>query len=563
MGVRRIRPRGETLVKAELFGGDRESIESGVDHPLISKASSQDFGEMLLEQSEAMDAIGSKIIPPPINPDVFAASFNISTRLARSITTMARNLVGLGSRVQPAEGLNLETVKKAIRAKYDEQAQKIRRFILRPDVRMQSFTERMYRVVVDRESIGMGYAEVVRSLEGVPLTMNHVRGVTVRVLKNETGFVQIGVNGKKRYFKPYRELRVMDSRTGEYKATPLSFRATELIPFDIYNPTSPVYGMPRYMASSPAIAGNRLAAIRNVVFFENDACPRMAITVSGGKLAKDSFAMIQQFLSLKGKGAEQAHRVMLLQTDDQNMGMPGGKQVSINIVPLTVGVQDDGSFLKYQAANAEEIREAFGITEAFFRTMDVNRAAGIIGRKITQEQVFGPEKKAIAYRINETVLQDVLGLGEDEEPLAVIVFDDPEPMDMLETAQIQAVKSEIMAATINETRRAMGMQPLPDDLVIGDLPAGLLRVLIGAQMIGNPARDKFEELGIESVSGIRDPEGAVDAPEEEPDTEERVRDTEEKARQFSRDLGQFLKSRGIDAFVSVGKRQQPFSVGDK
>lgn len=573
MARARRQARPAPTIHARIVEGDPVDSQDLVQDQLIRKDASPGVGYSQVDESNgALDEIGSHVLTPPINFDTWAQAFNLSTRLARAISTMARNIVGLGYRIVPTDDQNIERMSGADKKKYLAQQETIKRLLRRPDKNLLSFTDRMYRVIVDRETIGNGWLEIVRDLEGKPVSIHHARGTTMRILKNDRGYVQLTSRGKKRYFKRYRDKRIVDARTGlvATKGLALEHRATEILHFLVYNPTSFAYGLPRHTAASPAIAGNRLAAIRNVVFFENDSVPRMAITVSGGRLAKESFEMIKQFLQTKAKGVENAHRVLLLETDDAKAWTPNGKNVRIDITPLTVGVQDDASHTSYRSQNNEEIREAYGLAEPYFATTEVNRASSVTAKKITQEQVFQPEKKQVEYFLNETVIRDVLELDEDEDALACLRFMDPDPVDLDEIARVQKTMSEIMAVTINESRHAMGKPPLPDDMVIGDIPAGLLKVLIASQQIGNPAHEMFDQLGVPGpiVAAPTSP-GPQNPQDSEPDdaavaaAEQRGQAKATKA--YAGQIRALLKKAGIDASVGVQKAQplMSFQLGGR
>jgi capsid portal protein len=220
-----------------------------------------------------------------------------------------------------------------------------------------------------------------------------------------------------------------------------------------------------------------LAAQRNVAFFENDAVGRLAITVSGGRLTADSIEMIKQFLA-KGKGPENAHRVMVLQSESKKIGI-GDSKAQINVVPLTVGVTEDASFLGYRQANDEEIREAFGIAKVFFTTEDVNRATAAVSRQITNEQEFEPDRLDKEFRINHTILH----APPFEVALVEFRFKRPKISDPMDRAKIEDLYARHGALTPNDLRDSLGLDPYPEEFAFADrpLPVALLDLQLRAR----------------------------------------------------------------------------------
>jgi len=451
----------EEVVKALLLGG-------GEGSPGESRQILEDpFADM-----------GGEIIEPPTNPLVWAAAMERNTRLHRAIHTYARNTVGLGWEIVPVIDLNEDTPQADLDRIAKETA-KLEALLLHPN-REMPFTTLVYLVKIDEEATGNGYIEVTRNNAGEIDGLYHAPSHTIRLLKQGRGFVQIR-GSVKRYFKHFGDERAIDATTGKEAAggrgLPPGRRATELIHFKVYCPRSSFYGLPRFVAAAPAIAGNRLAAQRNVAFFENDAVGRLAITVSGGRLTADSIDMIKQFLA-KGKGPENAHRVMVLQSESKKIGI-GDSKAQINVVPLTVGVTEDASFLGYRHANDEEIREAFGIAKVFFTTEDVNRATAAVSRQITNEQEFEPDRLDKEFRINHTILH----APPFEAELVEFRFMRPKISDPMDRAKIEDLYARHGALTPNDLRDSLGLDPYPEEFAFADkpLPVALLELQLDAR----------------------------------------------------------------------------------
>jgi len=351
------------------------------------------------------------------------------------------------------------------------------------------FAEIMTRMKIDEEATGNGYLEITRNNAGVIYGIYNIPSHTIRVLRRG-GYIQIrgrwtgsdvslqsDVKLQRCYFKRFGDMRPTSRLSGQEGSNiPPEERATELLSFHIYSSRSSWYGIPRWISAVAAIQGSRLASIRNMAFFENDAVGRMAIVVSGGALSGQSVQDLRTFVNREGKGVEKAHRIMVLQAEPRKVISSKGAGTKIDIVPLTVGIDEDASFLGYRAANDEEVREASGLSSPFFTATGVNRGSANVLRKITIEQDLIPDLNSHEHIINRTISYDYLTsqMTEREKArftvLAELKFKEPASVDELEQAQIQGQYARTGIVTINEARRFLGLAPLPSDLVYGQLP---------------------------------------------------------------------------------------------
>ena len=441
---------------------------------------------------------GDRAIAPPYNPLLWAQLMEKSTRLQSCIHAMADNTVGLGWRIVPIKKITKSTP-PAVRAAIEAETEFLETVFSRPNDDMP-FTEMWRLEKIDEEATGTGYIEVLRDLQGVmPCGFVHVAAHTMRVDKLG-GFIQRR-NGSTRFFKDFNEQRDKHAITGDYYAMGTlneEDRATEVIPFRLYGPRDSYYGIPRVVCAAPAVTGNRLAAIRNAAFFENDAVPRLAFLISGGHLSENSAKSIKEFLQSDAKGPSNAHRVMVVEAEGKKVAV-GGKQepVRIALEKLTVGETDDASFLQYRAANDEEIREAFRIAEVFLGTTDkLNRASAYVARKTTIEQVFKPEQIKKEYIINHKILA-AMGIK-----YVRFEFNRAKSEDPVEMAPADSVHGRFGALTPNDIRQERGLDPYPEDSGFGDIPFDLERIRWQAQVMGKAAEGQPNALA-NSLMGLR------------------------------------------------------------
>lgn len=461
-----------------------------------------------------------RIAPPPISFDVWARTLLLSSRLNRCCRTVARNVVGLGWDVLPKKEINKDTPQEILKAIEDE-IEIVKEFFENANTDVP-FTTLMYCIKQDQEVLGNGYLEIVRNGKGDMIELNAINPINMRVLKDRRGYVRINDNGSFTFFKRLgiteKEViekyegavntilsKVSGRFVGEYinddkterEPTPiLPDKATELLHFKHYTTLDPYYGIPKYIASDLAITGTRLANKRNMNFFHNDAVPRMAVVVSNGELTTHSKEDVEQFFQ-QGKGVENSQRVLVIEGKKVGPGeqiMEGtgtSKGVNIQLVPLTVGINEDANHLKYIKENKEELREDFGLPQIYFSSTDINKASSNVSKKITDEQEFDPERKEYEFLINHKLLKP--------KPFDIkyvkLVFNRPDTVDLVEKGQFFSLMTRVAGLTPNEIRKDIGKPAYPKDYIFGDKPLAIsvpeMQMGLAPATIGNP---KMENL---------------------------------------------------------------------
>lgn len=478
---RDVSPESMQRILAQFLGKSRESSSSDSDDsPPEVHVNAQDSRQLRGDPFESMAA--GEYVPPKYDPQIWATMMETSTRLNRAIRLFARNTVGLGWFVEPKAEYKDNQKNKDLAEEIAKQKEILEEICDDPN-NEYPLSQLFYMMKVDEEATGNGYIEVVRDNAGKVCAIYHVPAISmrIRVVENKeqktvtiNGFVQIRGN-QKRYFKNFGDKTVIDAETGKPHEgkTPLAIhkRASEILHFKIYNPTSSWYGAPRYVAAAPAITGNRLAGIRNVSFFENDAVPRMAVLVSGGKLTTESMQQLEDFFKGKQRGAANSHRIMVLQAEAAKVGFAQtAPTASLELQPLTVGVSDDASFQKYREMNDEEVRECFGISSIFFSAESSSKSTAQICREITNEQEFEPDRLEKEFIINRTLVRDILAGAGIKKPLVTLRFARMKLSDPMDMARIDQMYAQMGALTPNELRENMGRGRYPEDYRFADLP---------------------------------------------------------------------------------------------
>lgn len=445
-----------------------------------------DVGEIVEKDSFELDIVGAKgssnkgtqVETPPINFKRYARLLEVNTRLHRCIHTYARNTVGMGWEIKFKDSTITEDSPEFGSAQ--EQITRLEKFFNSVGAStLTPFTTMMYLLKVDEETMGNAALEVIRNQKGEVVDLAHIPMVNMKILKDGKGWIQTKGKGKQikqSFFKNFGNKSPMNSRTGKGgggKGIRLGSRATELLHFKKYSPVQDFYGLPRFVAAVPAISGNRLSAERNVAFFDNDTVPRMLMTVTGGSLGEGSIRRLDEFMSQRLGGPANAHRCLVLNVRANSSGfnsLLGGSPPAPNldITPLTVGTIEDSSFQTYRVQNDEEIRESFGLAEVFFIQSSANRESAGVGRKITNEQEFDPDRMEKEYIINHTIVKEILGV---EEPLVKFVFKGIQTDDDVVKANIISQLSATAALTINDIRKMLDLKEFPKDThLFGEKP---------------------------------------------------------------------------------------------
>jgi hypothetical protein len=437
------------LTVVKVFGGQDDDLEISSPNGV---AKSKQMPPNLFEK----DIRAGNVIAPLYDPLIWAFLLEQSTRLTTLVRSMANNTVGLGWELVPAK--EEQTWLEQNRDEIDKEKELVTNIFETPNLEMP-FNETLKCVKIDEETTGGGWLEILPTVGSVDEVggFSHIPSYTMRVAKYGDKYVQMRPSdtSKKVYFKPFGERRDLNCDTGEWGTdeapVPDDKKAREVFYWKLYSPRSSFYGVPRAVATAPAISGTRLAHRRNVNFFENDATPRLAVIVNGGELGQDSLDMIKDFAEVRGKGVANAGRVMVLQARAADNIAQNADQLRIQLVPLTVGVQDDASFAKYIQMNNEEIREAFGIGQIFIGTSDdVNRAVALAMKQLTVEQVFEPEAVRYEYRFN-LLMKDRFGVKHIR-----LKFKRPRTTDLQAESQAFAMLASAGGVTPNDIRDFLG-----------------------------------------------------------------------------------------------------------
>lgn len=420
-----IQPRGLVQKQNERENPDRTAEDLGqVDLPVSHVEDEDEFRELVHGRD--------LLVAPPFNLRTLAMMKDNSTELAQAIRTMVVNTVGFGWTLR--ELPMREELRKKLEPQIIEERQRISAMLSTVHPQL-SFTMLRNRVQEDRHATGQGYLELISSGRGDLVGINHAHGHSIRMTKRSgkptrvvvervrpdlgfqteevvfhtrfRRFVQIR-NKRLVWFKEAGDPRMLDAKTGEFapadETIPLRRRATELIPFRIYNPTTP-YGVPLWIGNLFSLFGSRAAEEINFNTLSRNNVPSMFVIVENGSLTEKSIERLTEFVESQIQSATNYSKFIILEGESLEEGSPNPEAFRIKIEPLKNIQQDDELWQKYDHNNRDKIRQAFRLPQIFVgRSEDYSRAVADTSRDIADEQVFAPERSEDDHLINRFIL---------------------------------------------------------------------------------------------------------------------------------------------------------------
>ena len=395
------------------------------------------------------------LLVPPYPAEELATLPQYCSELGPCIEAMSVNIEGFGHRFLPRRDI-IEYLMDLYGGEDSKEGKKLKREIQLERIRLQnffdgagldrSFTNLRRKKRTDLETIGRAYWEVVPDANGKPDYFVHIPSHEVRMTKADAPVrfmdkrVQIGEDGrpyvqeriawkrfrrfcqlqadgrKKVWFKEINDPRTIDRVTGEvipktgekraeWEAKRGTHEAHELMGYSLYDITTP-YGLPRYKGSLPNIYGVRRADEINFFTMKSNNVPSMFVLVENGQLTDGTIERITDYVKAQMTDNTNYSRFLIVEAEPTEGDMPGDiGNVKIKIEPLTNVQMKDELFQEFIKHSLERVRRNFRITPIFLgRTDDYTRATAAEARRLTDEQVFQPEREDADYDINYFIL---------------------------------------------------------------------------------------------------------------------------------------------------------------
>lgn len=283
-------------------------------------------------------------------------------------------------------------------------------------------------VVSASETYGIGYLEVIRNLDGEVVGIEFIddtpsidmtypiepyievevvyKGEKVTRQKKFKKYRQI-INGRTVYFKEFGDPRIMNKTNGEYikenEKIELPMQANEILEVKVGNG---YYGLPRWIGTCITIDGAYRAENLNNNYFRNGRHTPLMIIVRGGTLSDESYSKLQEYMNdIKGEDGQHAFMILETEKNDTTVDFEGDSQPSVEIKDLAGILQRDELFQDYQGNARKKVQSAFLLPDLYVGyTTDFNRATAQVAMEVTEKQVFQPERKRLAWVINNKLL---------------------------------------------------------------------------------------------------------------------------------------------------------------
>lgn len=293
---------------------------------------------------------------------------------------------------------------------------------------MDMDTKEVFEDVIEaREIYGIAYLEVIRNIGGEVSQIEFIRdtpSVTKTVPLDPYQDVDFWYNGRietrpKRfmkyrqniggrtvYFKEFGDKRIMDKRNGAYvDELDIEYQANEILEFAIG--TEP-YGEVRWMGQTLSVDGMRKAEFLNNNYFRNGRHTPLMIMIQGGTLSDESFSKLQSYMDdIKGENGQHAFIILESESSDNTLDFVASKQPTVTVQPLAGILQQDELFQGYIDNGRKKVQSAFLLPDLYVGyTTDFNRATSQTAMEVTEKQVFQPERKSLAWVINNKLLSE-------------------------------------------------------------------------------------------------------------------------------------------------------------
>lgn len=302
----------------------------------------------------------------------------------------------------------------------------------------ESLTAVHVKQVTQYEKYGFSYLEVIRNKQGKPSLLKNAKSSQMRLLSQDKEEVQVSysiprggsrtriierrrfrrfvqeINGAKVYFKEFGDPRRMDYRNGRYESKEYKvvdkYLATEILHNRQFSEDA--YGLPRWISQLPSILGSREAEEVNLRYFEDNTVPPMIMSVSGGRLTRQSYQELTSILEARGVGRERQNQIILIEAVPEVADLEGKGNVQIKIDKLADTRPSDGLFDEYDQSNIAKIRSSFRLPPVFLgMSQDMTFATANTSVYVAEVQVFLPERKMHDEFLNKRFVNHPLGLN--------------------------------------------------------------------------------------------------------------------------------------------------------
>lgn len=359
---------------------------------------------------------------PPIDLLGLAVMVDESTILPQCVRAYKSNIAGFGIEVRYKDDYADQDESPEMKAEWDRATEVLDLLSIE-----QESKEVFEDLIEAREIYGCSYLEVIRNLGGEVVQIEFIRDTpSITKTKPLDPYVDVDyfykdhivqrkrrfrrykqqVGGKTVYYKEFGDPRMMDNRTGKYvegKKLDRSYQANEIMEFAI---STSAYGKVRWLGQVLTVDGARRAEALNNNYFVNGRHTPLLIMVKGGSLTEDSFNKLREYMNdIKGESGQHAFMVLETEASDNRTGFNNDNRPEIEVKDLAAILQKDELFQEYLSNNRRKVQSAFQLPDLYVGyTTDFNRATAQTAMEVTEKQVFQPERRSLAWAINNRLL---------------------------------------------------------------------------------------------------------------------------------------------------------------
>jgi len=300
------------------------------------------------------------------------------------------------------------------------------------------FDEGARSCLINFDTFGVTFIELTRKKNGEPAKFKLLPTETCRIARNlndanlgdtDMKYVVQIVNTHERIFK------IFDGDIPNFREPHTGNPMTEVLVIRNYSVMGGKYGIPDWVPALKSMIGNEKVADYNISFFTNEAVPRFAVIVQGGKLDDETKKDIKGYFKKDLKGTQNAHKTLVLTT-------PKGTEV--NLIPLAFEMKD-GGFRFYRKDNRDEIISGHGVPPHRLQVYDAGNngtlAPGLIFDldKTYKYSIINPHQKRLESIFNKIVR---IAFGIKDKQLKFNELDIGEDADRANTLKIIASAHE-------------------------------------------------------------------------------------------------------------------------
>lgn len=396
---------------------------SGMVHARVIKSAREDTIQksdvsMQIAPQDALNA--GDWIAQPNDMRGLAALVKHSTILPQCIRAYKNNIAGFGIGVRYIEDVE-ETSEMAAEFTKAEEIIEL--------LNTEQDTKEVFEDIIEaRETYGIAYLEVIRDVAGNVTQIEFIKDTpSVTKTKQLNSYVDTvyyhkgqevprkkrfckykqEIGGKTVYFREFGDPRIMDMRSGRYledgETLDLVYQANEIMDFPIG--TEP-YGEVRWIGQTLGVDGGRRAEMLNNNYFVNGRHTPLAIVISGGTLTDDSYETMKEYLNdIRGENGQHAFLLIETENQEERTDFEDQKKPDIQLKDLASILQKDELFQDYLDNNRRKVQSAFQLPDLYVGyTTDFNRATAQTAQEVTEQQVFQPERKSLAWAVNNRLL---------------------------------------------------------------------------------------------------------------------------------------------------------------